>query len=77
MKIYKIPVVWQMMGFHYVKADSLDDATDLVSDGMTPLPGDPSYLEGSFEVGYEGIDASNDGDEGYTGRIPDGVEVIG
>lgn len=50
MKLYTIPVVWQMMGTVVVAADSLEDAiADALDDG-TPIPTNGSYIEGSFDV---------------------------
>lgn len=50
MKMYTIPVVWQMMGTVTVAADSLDDAIEQALDDGTALPTNGSYLEGSSEV---------------------------
>jgi len=46
MKIYKVPVVYQMCGFVEVMAESVTEAV-LVE---APLPDDPAYVEGTFEV---------------------------
>ena len=50
MKMYTIPVVWQMMGTVTIAADSLDDAIEQALDDGTALPTNGSYLEGSSEV---------------------------
>ena len=47
-KTYRVPVVWSMMGFVEVQAESLSDAQHQAMDA--PLPEDGSYLEGSFEI---------------------------
>ncbi len=66
MKMYTIPVVWQMMGTVVVAADSLEDAiADALDDG-TALPTNGSYVEGSSEVdeivynGYTGTGSGED-----------------
>ena len=48
MKTYRVPVVWSMMGFVEVEAESLTEAALVAMDA--PLPEDGSYLEGSFEI---------------------------
>ena len=48
MKTYRVPVVWSMMGFVEVQAESLSEARHEALDA--PLPEDGSYLEGSFEI---------------------------
>jgi hypothetical protein len=50
MKLYTIPVVWQMMGTVVVAADSLEDAIADALDGPTPLPTNGSYIEESCAV---------------------------
>ena len=50
MKLFRIPVSWEMSAVMYVKAENLEDALLLVD--HLPLPDDSSYLDGSFEV-YE------------------------
>lgn len=50
MKIFKIPVSWEMAGIMRVEAEDLEEALLLVN--HLPLPDDCSYLDGSFEV-YE------------------------
>jgi len=60
MKTYKIPVVYQMFGYVEMEADSIDDAVKKVENGHgdVPLPVDADYVEGSFEIDYEGVDFS-------------------
>ena len=50
MKLYTIPLVWQMMGTVVVAADSLEDAIADALDDATPLPTNGSYIEGSSEA---------------------------
>lgn len=51
-KTYNIPVVWQMMGYVTVEAESFDAAVDTARESELP---EGSYIENSFEVDYEGI----------------------
>jgi len=53
MKTYKIPVVWSMIGYVEVEAESLSKAIDKAYDA--PLPDNGEYLESSFEVDEAGI----------------------
>ena len=53
MKTYKIPVVWTMMAYVEVKAESLDEAINEVMNA--PLPDNGEYLEDSFEVDHMGL----------------------
>ena len=57
MKTYKVPVVYQMYGYVYVQAESMDEAVDKVQNGNgdMPLPDTADYVEGSFEVDHDGI----------------------
>ena len=48
MKTYRVPVVWSMMGFVEVEAESLSEAQREAMNA--PLPEDGSYLEDSFEI---------------------------
>jgi hypothetical protein len=48
MKIYKVPVVYQMCGFVEVMAESVTEAVLVALEA--PLPDDPAYVEGTFEV---------------------------
>lgn len=48
MKTYRVPVVWTMMGYVTVEAESLSEAQREAMNA--PLPEDGSYLEDSFEI---------------------------
>ena len=52
MKTWKIPVVWQEMGFVNIEADKLSEAIEIAKDkdGSIPLPDDGYYVEASWEV---------------------------
>lgn len=54
--MYKVPVVWTMMGYLEVAASSPEDAVKLAKDeGVNcPLPDNGQYLEDSFEIDEEG-----------------------
>jgi hypothetical protein len=61
-KRYKIPCVWQVYGFAYIEADSLDEAAEIAESDMTPLPENSSYVDGSFEVDHEALECYNEED---------------
>lgn len=48
MNTYKIPCIWRMYGMYHIKANSLQEALQLVDDAE--LPTDKDYLDGSFEI---------------------------
>lgn len=53
MKTFKIPVIYQMVGICYVKAETLDQAKEMASiygDGRGTLPLETSYIEDSLEI---------------------------
>lgn len=54
MKVFKIPVVYEMYGFVSIETETLEDAIEIaLHDNDVPLPDDPSYVEGSFALGCE------------------------
>ena len=55
MSYFKVPVIWEMMGYLQVEADSPEDAVQKAKEmALTcPLP-DGEYLNDSFEVDEEG-----------------------
>lgn len=59
MKSWKIPVVWQEMGTITVVADTLAEAMELAKDedGTIPLPDNGSYLDDSWELATEDMEA--------------------
>ena len=63
-KAYKIPVVWTMMGYIDVEADSLAEACKDVMRPDEPeyesLP-EGSYLDESFGIDREGLPEQEDG----------------
>ena len=54
--IYKVPVVWSMMGYVLVDAEAGDEAMIYALDHKYefPLPTNGEYLDDSFEVDVEG-----------------------
>ena len=54
--VYKVPVVWSMMGYVLVDAESSEDAKQYAKEHMDefPLPANAQYLDDSFEVDEEG-----------------------
>ena len=50
-KKYRIPVIWEVMGYVEVKAVNIDEANELAMEA--PLPEDSDYIEGSFNVDYD------------------------
>lgn len=59
MKSWKIPVVWQEMGTITVVADTLAEAMELAKDedNTIPLPDNGSYLDDSWELATEDMEA--------------------
>ncbi len=59
LKTFKVPVVWQMMGYETVEAKSLTAAIDKVmSEEYAAVQGLPegNYIDDSFGVDIEGLD---------------------
>lgn len=56
MKI-KLPVTWQVCGTIEVEADSIDDAIENFDPHNEELPDDPSYVDGSFELSFNDVEA--------------------
>ena len=54
--VYKVPVVWSMMGYVLVDADSPEEAIEYAKEHKDdlPLPANAQYLEDSFEIDEEG-----------------------
>lgn len=57
-KTYTIPVSWTVTAEIKVKAANLEEAIKAVE--FAPLPSDPDYLDGSFEVNTDVISVLND-----------------
>ena len=55
-KIWKVPCVWQMMGYLEVEAKTAEEAREIAKDMARecPLPENGAYLEDSFEIDEEG-----------------------
>ena len=52
MKKWKIPVTWEVCGYVYVDADTLEEAMETARDdeGVIPLPEDNDYVDGSWRL---------------------------
>lgn len=48
MRTYQIPVVWTVTEEMEIEAESLAEAIAIAEDA--PLPSDPYYLEGTFQI---------------------------
>ena len=59
MKTWRIPVSWLVCAVIEVQANSLSEALDIATDeeGKIPLPDNPEYVDGSWEVYMDDIDA--------------------
>ena len=55
--VYKVPVVWSMMGYVLVDAEGADEALIYAVEHLDEfdLPRNGEYLEDSFEVDTEGV----------------------
>lgn len=57
MKIWKIPVTWEVCGIVEVKANTLEKAMDIVqTDDSIELPTNNSYVDGSFRLSTDDED---------------------
>ena len=52
MKRWKIPVTWEVCGYVYVEADTLEAAMETARDdeGVIPLPTESDYVDGSWRL---------------------------
>ena len=59
MKSWKVPVTWEACGTVWVEADTLEDAINIArdDDGVIPLPDDSDYVDGSWRVTDENVEA--------------------
>jgi len=55
-KIYKIGVTWMQMGYLYIEAESVEEASEIAQAPDTELPLLADYLEDSFEIDYDCIE---------------------
>lgn len=54
MPIYKLPCVWEVMGYMHIQADTMEEAIQEAYDRAS-LP-DGEYVENSFAVDHEFIE---------------------
>lgn len=59
MPIYKLPCVWEVMGYMHIQADTMEEAIQEAYDRAS-LP-DGEYVENSFAVDHEFIEEEQDG----------------
>ena len=60
MKLFKIPVFWQMYGYMDIEAETLEEATQEAYSCARPLP-DGDYVDGSFDVDEDVVEDMNPG----------------
>lgn len=55
MKLWKIPVTWEVCGVVYLEANTLEEAIEQArdDDGVIPLPTESDYVDGSWRVTEE------------------------
>ena len=58
-KFFKVACSWEVYATMDIEAESLDEAMD-IAQFDSPLPNEPSYIEDSFKIDYEGTDTYND-----------------
>lgn len=58
MPIWKIPVCWEMTGFVYKEAPTLEEAMEYARDDdeIIPIPIESEYSEGSWDLCIESVD---------------------
>ena len=73
-KEYKIPCSWEMYGYMYVEASSLEDAISK-ADRDEPLP-DGDYMEDSFRVDHDMLEQGEieDKRDEKRGLYPDKID---
>lgn len=59
MKIYKIPVQYEMMAELEIEAETLEEAIALASE-YDQEPPDAEYIDGSWEINYEMLEFLNE-----------------
>lgn len=52
MKVWTIPVIWEMVGTVEVAANTLEEAVHIAQDGLDvlPIPDNGEFLSGSWDV---------------------------
>jgi len=60
MKLFKIPVFWQMYGYMDIEAETLEEATQEAYSSERPLP-DGDYVDGTFDVDEDIVEDMNPG----------------
>ena len=65
-KVFRVSVVWQMMGRYTIEAETEEEAKARVFDADRPLPENGAYLDESIE-----IDECEEMGDGETEHEPD------
>jgi hypothetical protein len=50
MKMYRVPVTWEMYGLYYIEAENAEKAMELSLDENRALPDDCYYVDGSMQT---------------------------
>jgi len=53
LRLFRVPVVWEMYGHYEIEAESAEEALELARDEERPLPDEQSYVSASFDVDEE------------------------
>ncbi len=56
-KTYRLPCSWEMYGYLVIEAENLQEAIDIADSPEQGLPEDGNYVDGSFKVDAEMIEA--------------------
>lgn len=75
LKKYRIPVVWQMMGYQYIHASNIQEAIRIA--GNMPLPDNGEYLEDSFEIDIEGLEQYQESEKAGIAELADVALSVG
>jgi hypothetical protein len=69
--VYKIPVVWTMMGYMNIEAENLESACNKVMDAGAELPEDGNFLDDSFGIDKEGLQEQADKESADLDALPE------
>ena len=58
-KFFKVACFWEVYATMDIEAENLEEAIDIARFD-SPLPNEPSYIEDSFQIDYDGTDTYND-----------------
>lgn len=62
MKIWKVPVTWEVFGVVEVEAETVEKAMEIARDdeGIIPLPTDNDYIDGSWKLADDSVEYVSD-----------------